>query len=256
MKAALSGKIVVVTRAEGQAEELIATLIQAGARVVHFPTIRFTEPDFWQACDDAIARLSTYDWVIFTSTNGVRRFLERLRDKGDIASLAKQRVAAVGERTEAELSRAGIPVNLVPENYSAEGLLESFQQLDLDRNNVLIAQAQKGRTILLEGLRAQGANVDSVAVYKTERVEPEHLQRTLNGEKIDLLTFTSPSTFRNFVSMVGKEKIQAWRRSGCAIAAIGEVTAAAIAKQDFDVDIVPSKSTVVDLVDAISEYYS
>ncbi|MCG8608128.1 uroporphyrinogen-III synthase [bacterium] len=255
MKRTLNGRTVIVTRAEGQAEELITKLEQAGAEVIHFPTIRFTEPDSWQSCDDAIEKLNTYHWLVFTSVNGVRRFLDRLRDKSEVSVLASKSIAAVGERTEAELSRAGLHVDVVPKNFSAEGLLEFFQQLDLKGTNVLIPQAQHTRATLLQGLKMQGSNVDGVAVYKTEPVEPGLLYRRLNGEKIDLLTFTSPSTFRNFVSVVGTEKMQAWRKSGCAIAAIGEVTAAAIVNQDFNVDVIPSKSTVAALVEAISEYY-
>lgn len=257
MSKPLTGKTIVVTRAADQAKELIATLGNSGAEVIHIPTIEITEPDSWQFCDDAMDKLHDYDWIIFTSANGVRFFTYRLSEKnGSVADLNLKHVAAVGNRTAGELRRLGVEVDLVPRDFKAEGLVESFQRENLSGKNILIAKVQKGRDVLEMGLRAKGAKVDAVAVYKTQRPRIHNLIEHLNGHRIDLLTFTSPSTFRNFLHLFGKDKISAWKRNGCAIAAIGNVTATAIAKYEFKVDICPKKSTIPDLVSAILEYYN
>ncbi|MFQ5708590.1 MAG: uroporphyrinogen-III synthase [bacterium] len=256
MSRPLARKTVVVTRAVEQADEFITPLKNAGAAVIHIPTIAITEPDSWESCDAAIAHLREYDWLVFTSTNGVRFFVQHLQAKGKkIAGLRTKRIAAVGRRTEMALSRLGIKVDVVPEYFSARGLVESFQNENLTGKKFLIAKAQKGSDLLEAGLKAKGASVNAVAVYKTQAPRMQNLTECVNGQRIDLLTFTSPSTFRNFVSAFGKETITAWKRNGCAIAAIGSVTAAAIAKYDFNVDILPRESTIASLVEAISEYY-
>ena len=246
-----------VTRAARQAEELVAALKNAGAEVIHIPTIEFTEPDSWKSFDDAIDNLRGYDWVVFTSTNGVRFFLRRLEQRKKTASdLDPLRIAAVGERTEAELRRFGVRVTLVPEEFNAEGLVKTFQKMNLMGKSILIPKAQEGRDILEKGLRAYPANVHAVAVYKTHSPAITNLTEQINGKQIDLLTFTSPSTFKNFAAVFGREKLTAWKRNGCAFAAIGRVTADAIAKHDFTVDILPQQTTVASLIEAILDYYS
>ncbi len=257
MKKPLTGKTVVVTRAAEQAQELIAALNCAGAEVIHIPTIEFIEPDSWQACDEAIENLFDYDWIVFTSTNGARFFLQRLDErKKSVADLNARRIAAVGERTEVELRRFGVRVTFVPEEFNAEGLVQSFHDLNMSGKNVLIPKAQGGRDILEKGLRAYGANVDVVTVYKIQAPKVENPTEKMYGKQIDLLTFTSPSTFKNFLAVFGKEKLAVCKRNGCAVAAIGTVTADAIAKHDFSVDILAQKSTVAEFVEAISEYFS
>jgi len=257
MKKPLTGKTVVVTRATEQAQALIAALNCAGAEVIHIPTIEFIEPDSWQACDEAIENLFDYDWIVFTSTNGARFFLQRLDErKKSAADLNAGRIAAVGERTQVELRRFGVRVTFVPEEFNAEGLVQSFHDLNMSGKNVLIPKAQGGRDILEKGLRAYGANVDVVAVYKIQATKVENPTEKMDGKQIDLLTFTSPSTFKNFLAAFGKEKLTVCKRNGCAVAAIGTVTADAIAKHDFSVDILAQKSTVAEFVEAISEYFS
>ncbi|MFQ5640912.1 MAG: uroporphyrinogen-III synthase [bacterium] len=257
MKQPLTGKTVVVTRAAEQAGELIATLKHAGAEVIHLPTIEFSEPDSWQPCDHAIARLHEYDWVVYTSANGVRRFHQRLEKNGkSAADLRTKKIAAVGERTRAELQTSGVLAELVPESFSAEGLVESFRSLDVNGKWFLYPKAQQGREIVEKGLLGYGAQVHAVAVYKTHAPGKNPLAEQMKSQRVDLLTFTSPSTFRNLLGVCGREKLIAWKNSGCAFAAIGRVTADAIAQYDFTVDILPPQATVASFVTAISEYYS
>ncbi|NIT60143.1 MAG: hypothetical protein GWN00_29190 [Aliifodinibius sp.] len=257
MNKVLSGKTVVVTRAVEQAREFIDALKDAGAEVIHIPTIEFTAPDSWGACDNAIDQLSNYDWFIFTSTNGVRFFVQRLQERDtSIDKLKTRQIAVVGERTADELTKLGVSVDLIPKTYSAEGLLECFATETLNGANILIPKAREGREVLEHGLRARGATVDAVPVYKTQAAKPPgFITEKMNGHHIDLLTFTSPSTFRNLLEMIGEEQIHIWKRQGTAIAAIGPVTADAITKQGFHVEILPQTSTIEGLMEEIVRHY-
>ncbi|RMF68099.1 MAG: uroporphyrinogen-III synthase [Calditrichaeota bacterium] len=154
------------------------------------------------------------------------------------------------------MRRLGIEVELVPETFNAEGLLAAFARQDLRGKDVLIPKAQEGREVLEKGLQAQGARVTAVAVYKTQAPKADSAPEKIAGLHVDLVTFTSPSTFTNFLSLVGSERVKAWQRDGCVLAAIGQVTAAAMAKQNFTADILPEQSTVDSLVEAISRYFS
>lgn len=255
MKKSLAGKTIVVTRSTEQADEMIARLKQAGADVLHIPTIEAAAPDSWDACDAAIDRLQTYDWIVFSSTNGVRFFSQRLQQRGrSVSDLNSLKIAAVGERTQSALSDLGLTVDLVPEDeYSAEGLSRAFQAEQVRGKRVLLAKAQKSRRVLEAYLQEAGAQVEVVAVYQTRACRTQGQDR-LNGH-IDCLTFTSPSTFINFLSEFGEKRLAAWKENGCAIAAIGNVTAAAISKADFEVEIIPEQSTIPELLNAIEEYY-
>lgn len=260
MKNTLEGKTVVVTRAVDQADELKSRLRQLGAEVIHIPAIEIVPPDSWQACDTALEQLQNYDWVIFTSTNGVRFFIDRVQEKGkDFETLYTKQIAAVGEHTETELKKLGLKVDLVPEEFRTEGLVSAFEKKNIQGLNILFPKAQEGRDVVIKYLEAMGANVDGVAVYKTRTPKRENFIKfhdILNGHAVDLLTFTSPSTVRNFVNIFGEKKIKDWIRSGCRIAAIGGVTAGALKGFDIHVDILPKKSTVLSLVEAILEHYS
>lgn len=259
MNAPLSGKTIVVTRAVEQAQELIRLLRDAGAYVIHVPTIEIGPPDSWTACDLAIQELDDYSWIIFTSTNGVRFFLNRLNDKGEnIATLQKARIAAVGESTRRELNQRNIPVDLVPAIFRSEGLVEAFMDENIQGLNILIPGAQMGRELLLESLTSMGAKVAAVPVYKNRMPKVENFSESLkmvNGHPIDVLTFTSPSMVQNFISLFGRKKIKDSLTHGCKIAAIGGVTAEAVKKLQLQVDISPQKSTIKSFVEEIAKFY-
>ncbi|MFQ5651192.1 MAG: uroporphyrinogen-III synthase [bacterium] len=254
----LTGKRVVVTRASTQAAELITSLESAGAHVLHIPTIKLVEPDSWAGCDHAIDEIDSYDWLIFTSTNGATFFLKRLQERGgDFARLAGCKIAAVGEKTASHLRDQGLRVALVPEKFHAEALIRSISNFDLQGKRVLILRPQETQTLLAESISEMGALVDAVSVYKNasaewEADEPPDLW---HAGHVDVLTFTSPSTVRNFVAMVGQEQVASLVGGDCKVAAIGEVTANAITELGLPVDIVPKKTTVPDLVDAIVRYF-
>lgn len=251
----LAGKRVLVTRAMDQSKELINKLHSAGAEVVHIPTIEIVDPDSWEACDNAISNLAAYDWLIFSSTNGVQFFLSRLKTTTGISGLKSKKIAAVGRKTEQVLKAAGLQVDLVPEEYSAEGLVHEFKKKDVTEKRFMIPQAQKSREILSKSLKALGANVDAVPVYNNKIPKLDDLSQVKNGQHLDILTFTSPSTFRNFLKLLGVERVKEWIGSGSQVAAIGNVTRQAITDAGFTVDILAEQSTMASLVSAIVKRY-
>ncbi len=175
MSKPLKGKTVVVTRAVAQADELVSQLIQFGAKVVHIPTLEIVPPDSWQGCDAAIEKLEQYHWLIFTSTNGVKFFTKRLKELGKgVKYLKTKQIAAVGERTGAELQDLGLHVDLVPEEFRAEGLLRSFEKINMQGRFVLLLKAQQASDVLLKNLTSMGAKVDAVAVYKNQPVSRDN----------------------------------------------------------------------------------
>lgn len=249
-----------MTRAIGQADELISHLQRLGAEVIHIPTIEIVPPDSWAGCDRALEKLHEYHWLIFTSTNGVRFFFHRLKDRRKkVEELKKKQIAAVGERTEEVLKELGVQIDLVPHDFSSEGLVEEFQKKNILGLRILIPKAYKGRDVLKIDLTARGGKVDAVTVYKNQPTQRHNLseyQRLLHGSAPDILTFTSPSTIRNFISLFGAKKIYGWKAKGCRIAAIGKVTADALEKHELSVDVLPEKSTIPSLAAAIGDSYS
>jgi len=257
----LSGKTVVVTRAVSQANTLIQELALRGARVLHVPSIQLAAPDSWGDCDAAITRLNLYEWLVFTSSNGVRFFLQRLRKRGnEIENLSHAKIAAVGQATEDCLRQNGLEAALIPKKkFRAEGLITAFRNRhDLPGKRILILAPQTSHSNLAVQLRGLGAVVEVAAVYKNKSVQGRNasdFQALVDGRRIDLLTFTSPSTFKNFIALVGKENILKWHDRGCRVAAIGPVTAEAILKCRLPVDILPATSTTRGLLKGIDDYY-
>jgi len=255
----LQGKRIVVTRAEEQADDMISRLKSLGAEVVHLPMIEFVPPDSWHDCDQAIEKLPNYNWIIFTSVNGIRFFLRRVEEKKTpLAALTEKSIAAVGERTATELTSLGLTVDLIPERYDAEGLVEAFKKLDLKDVRMLLVQPQKSRDFLARHLRDMQAQVDIAVVYKNQPTDAKTLNQSaaiMNGSMIDVVTFTSPSTVRNFAKLFGSEKLTKWIDRGCKTAAIGNITAAALTELHLPVDILPEKATASDLIDKIADYF-
>ncbi len=259
MRLRLSGRTIVVTRALGQATELISLFERQGANVLHIPSIQMVPPASWQACDRAISRLEHFDWVVFTSGNGIAFFTARLRELNvPITRLQERQIAAVGESTSECLHKHGVRVTLLPKQFNAIGLLNSFQEIDLTESDILLVQPEKHSGELSKGLHALGAEPVEIAVYRNQAPdlsECADLAGLLKSDHADLLTFTSPSTFRNFVAAVGRTKLEQWQAGGCHIAAIGPSTAKAIENQRVKVDILPEESSARGLLAAIENFY-
>lgn len=254
----LSGHTVVVTRAASQSDALVEPLEALGATVIAFPVIQTVDPEDWGPADAAINELDSYDWIVLTSTNAVDRFLARMAALGRGASeLRCCKVAVVGLATARALEAVGIRADIVPTEYRAEGLVEAFERMKTANVRVLIPRALKGRDILPQALRDAGCQVDVVPVYRTVRapVVPEVLHR-LHACDIDVVTFTSPSTFVNFLGIVRDAGLDVERIMSCIMSAsIGPVTSTAIRRAGYDVPIEAQTSTVDGLVDAIAQRF-
>lgn len=255
----LFGKRILVTRAREQAAELVDLLVDLGADPIEVPTIRIAPPADAGPLEAAIERVDQYDWIVFTSVNGVEQFMGRLLARRDIRDLKGVRLCVIGPATAERLARYGIRVDLVPAEYRAEAVVQAMRASGaLEGGRILLARAERARELLAEELRKSGAHVEEVAAYRTieeaEGDEALDLYKMLLEKQIDVVTFTSASTVRSLVRLLGPESA-ADLLNTTVVAAIGPVTAEAAAQLGIRPAIVPSVYTVPALVDAIVEYF-
>lgn len=240
--APLSGRRVVVTRAEAQAPALARRLHRLGAETVELPTIVFADPvDGGAALRAAAAGVAAYEWVVFTSATAVERFLPLL---GDARSLRAARVAAIGSATAEALRRWHVVADLVPERFVAESLLEAFPPPPGPEAKVLLPRAAVARDVLPDGLRAAGWHVEVVEAYRTERVEPPS-ELLAAAATADAVAFTSSSTVTGYVEAVGTGAVPP------VVACIGPVTADTARRHGLRVDVVAEVHTLDGLVEAL-----
>lgn len=267
-KKPLFGYRILVTRERMEGFEPLEEL---GAEILEFPTIEIVPPESFGEIDASIDRIASYDWIIFTSRNGVkyffRRFLERERD---IRELKGVKICAIGTKTAQEVNKYGIRVDLVPEEFRAEGLIEAFSQMRLGDDGdfvkgasppddlqtlkglrFLLPRAEKAREIFPDKIRELGGEIDVPTVYRTVKPESrgKRIRRFLREGKISIATFTSAATFHNFREIMGEEADEYLK--DVPIAAIGPVTAKAIEKAGFRVQIMPKEATVEAMVEEI-----
>lgn len=254
----LFGKRVMVTRAKEQAAELASLLASYGAEPVEAPMIQIVPPADWIPVDRAIADIASYQWLIFTSVNGVISFMNRLRSNGlDARRLAGCTICCIGPRTAQELEKFGVAADIIPSDYQAEGVLAALEGRQLSRARVLIPRAEVARELLPDELRARGALVDVVPVYRTiapsEAVEAWRQQ--LANRDIHVVAFTSSSTVRNFVELVGGAETAKELLKPVAIACIGPITAKTVEEYGLTVSILSRENTVPALAEAIAQAY-
>ena len=252
-KRPLFGKNVVVTRSRGQASELTQALQELGANIIELPVIKVVEPDSYKKLDESIDRQVSdeyYDWLVFTSANGVTYFANRIKQKElDIRVFKGTKIAAVGSSTAAVLEKLGVRVDLVPKEYKAEGLIEAMP--DTKGLKVLMPRAKVAREILPEELIKAGAQVDVVDAYQTI-ADPEGKKRINELEdKIDFVTFTSSSTVKNFISALGEKRDDILKTAK--IAVIGPITAKTAEKEGLKVDAIADPHTIDGLMKAVVE---
>jgi len=246
-KLPLFGQRIIVTRAKDQADSLSAPLRQLGAEVVELPTIEIQPAVDYGPLDSAIAKLGKYDWLIFTSVNGVRYFLERLdRSAGDLRAI-RGKLCAIGPATRDALEQFHLKVDVMAEEYVAEGLLRTLSSFDLNGAQVLIARAAVARDILPDELRRRGAGVDVVEAYRTGA--PGDLRARAAAalkSKTSWITFTSSSTASNLIAACGMTALRGMR-----VASIGPVTSGTLREAGVAVTVEASPHTVPGLVEAI-----
>lgn len=249
----LMGQKIVVTRAREQASGLVDRLSELGAQCLEYPTIEVVAPDDWQPLDAAIDSLADYDWLVFTSVNGVKYFFERLFAKGlDVRALGHLKTAVIGPVTKARLADFGITADILPKSYRAESVVAAFAGQALQGKKVLLPRAREARAVLPVELEKMGASVDEITTYVTHPVNDgaTDLAADLRAGKVDLITFTSSSTVTNFKALL---PAKGWRDllAGTRIASIGPITTETAEKLGFEVDITADTYTIPGLCTAI-----
>jgi uroporphyrinogen III methyltransferase / synthase len=256
-KRPLFGKTIVVTRARAQASNLEQQLQDLGANVLQFPTIRIKDPESWQPLDQAINNLNNYDWIVFTSVNGVEKFFNRLATNGfDARKFQHVKVASIGPATTEKLKTYGIIADLVPPKYVAESLLEGIKaQGGIEGQKFLLPRTEEARAILREELIKAGAEVDEIVTYRTvlETDQKETIVKNIKSGKIDLITFTSSSTVKNFVKLTGEKSLK--QLKSVTIACIGPITKQKAESYGLECKIMPEDYTIPGLINEIEDYY-
>ncbi len=245
----LFGQRIVVTRAQAQAEDLGGRLTALGASVIELPTIEIRPASDYSALDEAIGRLDRFDWLVFTSANGVRHFLDRLdRSSTDLRAI-RARICAIGPATRSVLESLHLKVDVTGKEYVAESLLEAMSGYPLAGQSVLIARAAVARDVLPNTLRQQGADVVVAEAYRTIAPEglAERIAAVFNASpRPHWITFTSSSTVDNFMNAATPGTL-----TGVRVASIGPVTSATAERRGLAVAAQASRFDVEGLVEAI-----
>lgn len=253
----LFGKRILVTRPEDQAADFIRALSEFGAQCLLFPTIKIIPPATWEGLDGAIEGLSRYDWILFTSVNGVKYFFERLLVASkDVRHLKGIKIGVIGPKTTAALMDRGISPDMIPDRYWAEGIVEALERYPIERKRILLPRPAIARDYMPKELKSLGAIVDVVEAYQTVQLEysQDQLGELFNNGRIDMITFTSPSTVTNFLALFEGTSIYE-EISKTEVACIGPITAQKATEVGLKVTIVPDEYTVDALVRAIVEFY-
>ena len=253
----LFGKKILVTRAREQASDLSEQLRGMGAVPIEFPTIGIIPPESWADVDHCVNQLISYDWIIFTSPNGVKFFLERLLALGrDVRDLKGPKVCAIGPKTAESLGALKIRVDFVPQEYRAEAIFEGLKRENLKGKRILIPRAKVARDVLPEELRKAGAAVDVVEVYQTvlPRENKNEIRKLLKKGALSAITFTSSSTVSNFVEIIGKKEARELT-AAITVASIGPITAEKARSLGIKTAVMPKEYTIPALVEALAEHF-
>ncbi len=254
----LFGRHVVVTRARAQAGELSAELKKLGAEVLEFPTIEIRPPEDFGPLDAAIRDLDSFDWLIFTSVNGVEAFVARLAHHGlDLRAVPRgAKIAAIGSATAQRIREIGLRVDVVPREFRAEALIEEVTGDSLAGRRILIPRARAAREILPEKLREAGAEVVVAPAYESVPSSggKGELAKRLGAGQVDCVTFTASSTVENFIRAFGA-KAATRLLAGTRVACIGPITADTARKHSIWVDVEAREYTISGLIEAVVDFF-
>jgi uroporphyrinogen III methyltransferase/synthase len=253
----LNGKRVLVTRAKAQAASLVDALVAVGAKPVAVPVIRIAPPADPEMLARAVARVNDYDWLVFTSVNGVEVFFaERSRFQSKPIGA---KIAAIGPSTAEALRAHGVTAEVIPDEYRGEAVAEAIRLrsgASLREASILLPRAAGAREALPEMLREAGARVDVVEAYRVLAPQPEDGERLcdlLQRGEIDVATFTSSSTVSNTVAMLGAQAVSLL--TPLVVASIGPITTETAKKHSLRVDVTASEYTIQGLVAALQSYF-
>ncbi len=249
----LMGRRIVVTRAREQASDLVQRLTEYGAECIQCPTIQVGPPPDWAGLDRAIETLDQYRWIVFTSVNGVDYFFRRLFENGlDVRALGHIKTAAIGPATADRLRTWGLKSDIVPESYRAESVVEAFTAKMVKGSRILLPRAMEARSVLPVELTRMGALVDEVTAYETRQAENSatDLIARLTEETIDMVTFTSSSTVKNFHRLLPPDRVDRLM-DGVSVASIGPITSQTARDLGLSVTIEADTYTIPGLIQAI-----
>ncbi len=252
----LMGRRIVVTRAREQASDLVQQLMEYGAECFQCPTIQVVPPADWAPVDRAIETLDQYGWIVFTSVNGVEFFFQRLFEKGlDVRALGHIHTATIGPATAARLRAWGLKSDIIPESYRAESVVEAFATRSVKGRKVLLPRAKEARSVLPAELTRMGAKVHEVTAYETRQVMDgaADLIARLTAGTIDMVTFTSSSTVKNFHRLLPPDRAERLM-AGVTVASIGPITSQTARDMGLTVTIEAETYTIPGLIQAILSY--
>jgi uroporphyrinogen III methyltransferase/synthase len=253
----LLGKRIIVTRAREQASDLINNLADLGADCLECPTIKIMPPEDEAPLNRAIQDLANYDWIVFTSVNGVAYFFKALfAGNKDVRALNQLRTAAIGPATAKRLLDFGLKSDIVPETYRAESVVEAFRKEDIKDKKKLLPRAAEARPVLPVELTKMGAQVHEVAAYRTikDLDNADILINELEDKTTDMVTFTSSSTVKNFKEILPADQFKQLIE-GVTVASIGPITTDTAIDLGFTVDITAEEFTIAGLCGAILNHY-
>jgi uroporphyrinogen-III synthase len=251
----LSSKRILITRAHEQAGAMARELEKLGATVVSIPTIEIRPPQSFQPLDKALQKIPAYDWLILTSVNGVKALFKRMEKQEMHSGMLRQlSVVAIGPATRAELEQHGVKVAITPEEYIAESVVSALKD-KVAGKRVLLVRAKIARDVIPQELRRLGAEVDVAEAYET--VVPQNSREKIRAALADpeqrpnIITFTSSSTVKNFITLLGANVSPKEQLQGIAVASIGPVTSATLIEVGLGVNIEAKDFTIPGLIDAI-----
>lgn len=248
----LLGKGVVVTRAREQASDMAALLASHGANVIQFPSIEVHPLPDYADVRKTLGYISSYDWVAFTSVNGVAHFFEQLRAIGqDTRALAGCKIAAIGPATAQALKKYGLKADFIPERFVAESVVQGLTAHGINGKRILIPRAMSARDVLPDQLKAAGASVDVLPMYETKpgNARRDEVLELLAKGAIQCITFGSSSTVENFLDLIPAAKLKEY--PDLKFACIGPVTAKTLEKHGITCDFQPTDYTIPALVDIL-----
>lgn len=252
------GKTVLITREKSQAKVFSKKVSEYGGNPVELPLLIFQYPDDLARIESTLKQLSEYDWIVFTSKNGVDYFFEFL-EKYQIPQgiLDHKKIAAVGKKTAATLADKGDFNIFVPKEFVAEALIEELKGMNEAKERFLLARGNLARSVLPEELIKMGHSVTDLIVYDTRinETRKHELVSLLMQKKIDVLTFTSPSSIENFITLLDGTNFREWLKE-CSVACIGPITKKKALANQMPVHICPKEYTIDGMIQAIISYIS
>ncbi len=254
----LKDKTIVLTRSLEQSKESADALAKLGANVIVFPTLEIVPPTSWDQFDEIVKSNIEIDYIIFTSAHAVRMFSKRCAEINTIINFNRIKVVAVGNKTSSVCSKYGIPVHIIPDEFSASGVIQKLSGYELENKTVFIPRSAIGREELPKGLKDRGAIIRSVAAYNVTIPSGESVEtgrKQIEQNKTDLFVFTSPSTFENFLQILKIDHPSEYFNKRT-VAAIGPTTKSAIDNHKVKVNIMPDEYTIDGLVEKIVEHFN